>query len=91
MSDAKVKDLPDMPIVALVLQQMLNDSHATSGALIDSLMHQNREMRATLAAIRTGVGALLDGPFAPSESAIRRALWPAAEFVDLFREDGESQ
>ena len=85
---AKVKDLPDSPIIALVMQQMLNDAHATSGALIDSLMRQNREMRATLAAIRAGVETSFDGPYQPSAATVLSALWPSAEFVDMFREDG---
>jgi hypothetical protein len=85
---AEVKDLPEMPIVTLVMQQMLNDAHATSNTLIQSLMGQNAEMRATLAAIRTGVEKLFDGPYQPSAAAVLSALWPSAGFVNLFREDG---
>jgi hypothetical protein len=86
----RIKDLPEMPLVAQVLQVMVNDAHATSSALIDSLMKQNADLNATLAAVRTGICDLLVGPYAPSERAINRALWPSAEYVDMFREDGES-
>lgn len=85
------RDTVISPLIADVITASFALTQSMSNALIDSQTSQNETMRAELDAIRARVGELLDGPYAPSESAIRSALWPSSEFVDLFREDGESR
>ena len=83
-----VKDLPEMPLIAQLIQANLEMSQATSTSLIDSLMKQVADLNATLDAVRCGIRDLMDGQYAPTEAAIVRALWPTAAYVDLFRADG---
>lgn len=78
---------PEMPLIAQVMQVMLNDAHGVSTTLIDSLMSQVADYRATLDAVRAGVSDLLDGRYAPSAAAIEGALWPSAAYVDIFRKE----
>jgi hypothetical protein len=80
---------PISPLVANLITASLAASHATTDTLIDGLTEQRDKAEATVDAIRARVGELLDGPYAPSASAIERALWPSPEVVDRFRRAGE--
>lgn len=77
------------PLVAQILTANAAHTAAVTNSVIDSLTAQRDTAEATLAAVRARVDALNDGPYAPSERAIRHALWPLPEEVDQYRTDKE--
>lgn len=86
------EEQPFSPVVAAVLTQMFTDSANVTNTLLDNYRREIRELRAELAAVRTGVGELLSGPYAPSESAIQRAVYfPPNELVQQFIEAEEAR
>lgn len=62
--------------------QMLHDSQATNAALIAPLWRSADRERATTELIRERIGMLLSGPYAPSEHALLKALYPDSRDVE---------
>ncbi len=87
MSTEVEPELPFSPLVADIISASFAMTASTANALIDSLTRQNADLRARQAAVEAQFAELLDRPYAPSESAIRAALYPPPEFIDLFREN----
>lgn len=79
-------DQPFSPLVADILSAQVAMTADTTNALIETLQRQLADAHAREAAVEAGIERLLDGPYAPSESAIRRALYPTPSFVDQFRQ-----
>lgn len=72
-------------LIADIITANLNITHQITNNLIDSYRNQAEIAEATLAAIRVAIFNLLDGPYAPSDSAIRRAMYPNSDLVNFQR------
>ena len=71
---------------ALQLMGASSESLAkTTNTLIDNLMHERDELRATLDAIRDRVSVLMQGPWMPAPHAVEEALWPSDEEIAWFK------
>lgn len=81
---------PISPLVADLVTSMLTATQHTTNLVIDNLNRDLATEKARLAAIHCAVLDLLDGPWMPMPDAIRRALYPSAEMIATYREDGES-
>lgn len=81
MSEAPLID----PLVAQVLEANSKGLAWTTNTLIDNLTHQAETAEATLKAIREQIELLFSGPYAPSQNAVLRALWPSEEYIDRCR------
>jgi hypothetical protein len=84
-------DAPFSPLLAQVLTAQQEMTHAATNAVIDGLTEDLARTRATLAAVRDGVVALIDGDVMPTPRAIERALWPTDEVVAHYRRGGETR
>lgn len=80
---------PISPLMADIVSHMFAQNHATTDAIIANLEKQLDDARALLAAVEDGVIELISGPYAPSTAAIRGALFPPEEKVDLYRRRDE--
>ncbi len=80
---------PISPLVADLITASLSMTHDTTTRLIDSLTEQLDTAHARADAVESGILALLTGPYAPSTTAIERALYPSDNIVDLFRKGTE--
>lgn len=67
--------------ILAVMGQMVNDSHAISGALIDNLTNERDELAAELELIREGIGTLYDKPWIPNQDTVLRALYPGYDTI----------
>lgn len=85
-----MSETPFSPLIADIITASFSMTADTSQRLIDSLTKQAADLEAEVAAIRDGVLCLLAGDFQPTSAAIERALYPSAERVDLYREEGQS-
>jgi endonuclease III len=72
---------PFSPLVAQILTAQADMTHAAVNTVIDNLNEDVIRLRATLAEVRDGVVALIDGDVMPTPRAIERALWPEPEAV----------
>jgi len=86
----RTEDQPFSPLVGDILTQMITDTAATTNTLIDSLTLSAETAKAEIRAIRSGINALLDGPWMPTSDAIRGALWPSEAEIYKCRLDPES-
>ena len=78
--------------LALILMgKMAEDTAATTNALIESLTNQLAEANARIDLIRTGVAALLDGPWMPTPDTIITALYPMHDRVKQYIEDHKTE
>lgn len=75
-----------MTLVMQLMGQSARDLAWTTNTLVDSLTKQNADLRAELDAVRGELERLFGRPFAPSETAIRHALWPSDEILTMYRE-----
>jgi len=82
---------PINPLVAQIISANAAQLAAVTNAQIDHLTTQLETTQATLDAVRAGILRLLEGPYAPSELAIRWALYPNDAAVDLHRPAKESR
>jgi hypothetical protein len=57
-------------LVAAIIQQSVDNLASTTDRLIDGLQHRLDAAEAELTVIRVGMNRMLNGPYAPSESAI---------------------
>jgi len=83
-------DVPISPLMADLMTSMLTATQHTTNLVLDNLNTDLATERARVDAIRAGVLDLMDGPWMPMPDAIRRALYPSAEMIAAYREDGES-
>lgn len=72
---------PFSPFVADILTAQAEMTQAATNAVIDGMEQDVIRLRATLAAVRDGVVALIDGDVMPTPRAIERALWPEPEEI----------
>jgi hypothetical protein len=75
---------PDL--IASLVQRSYNEYAANSRWLIGSLTAELAEAKAELAAIRDTIDLLFLGPYAPSQAAILRALYPDRKLIESFTE-----
>jgi hypothetical protein len=73
-------------LVVELMRRNASNAAWTTNQLLDGYRADLATRTAELAAIRAGVSALLAGPWMPTSDAIRDALYPAAEVIDLYRE-----
>jgi hypothetical protein len=74
------------PLVVQILEANSTALAHTTNALIENLQAQLDNERATVAAIRDRISTLLDGPWMPTSSTIRDALWPSETTRNEYRE-----
>lgn len=79
---------PLSPFVAQLLTAQAAFTQQVTDAAFDGLTEDLARVRATLAAVRDGVIAQIDGDVMPTPRAIERALWPTDEVVAQYRKDG---
>lgn len=72
--------------IVRIMQKNAIDTAWTTNQLLDSYKTRAEEAEATIAMIRAGIGALLDGPYMPATHAIEAALWPSSEQVQDWRD-----
>lgn len=79
---------PDL--IASLVQRSYNEYAANSrwliGSLTAELAAELAEAKAELAAIRDTIDLLFLGPYAPSQAAILRALYPDRKLIESFTE-----
>ena len=73
-------------LMAQLVSANVDSLARTTNRLIDGLTDRAQDAEATIAAIRDGVAALLEKPYAPSASAIEGALWPSDDRIAAWRE-----
>lgn len=73
-------------LMAQLLEQSMAETQRVTNALMDSYKATAQTEMARVAAIRDAVQGLFAGPFAPSESAVMKALWPSEDDVDAHRD-----
>lgn len=90
----------DMDVAVWLASRMAADAHASGEALIQSLTREARLNEARYALAVERVLQLLEGPYAPSGSAIERALlvsdaaaeeWLEYAFIGDWRDPASSQ
>ena len=78
-------DSAAMELVVRIMQQNAKDAAWTTEQLLHAYKDRAEKAEATLALIRRGVGALLNGPYMPTSHAIEAALWPASDQAQDWR------
>lgn len=73
-------------LIVRIMQKNAADAAWTTNQLLDSYERRTKQLEATLALIRDGIGRLLDGPYMPTSHAIEAALWPSSERVEVQME-----
>lgn len=73
--------------VALIMGNMAAQSASTADTLIESYREEAADRTAELAIIRERLALMFAGPYAPSESAIFRALRPTRDDINEYRRD----
>lgn len=75
--DSEQFPLAVLKLMYQLLQQSNSDYQFTSQALIDGLTDENEKLRAELSLIRQGIIYILEGPYMPMPSYIRKLLYPS--------------
>jgi len=76
-------------LMGRLLERSLGETQHITNQLMEAYREERDVALATVAAIRVLVTSMLDGPYQPSASALRRALWPSMEQVDYQRRELE--
>jgi hypothetical protein len=74
--EATMPEDPGENLVASLVQTSYNQYANSSQRLIESYRDDATRQRAEKELIRAGIERLLNGPYAPSETSIRTALYP---------------